>query len=288
MRLDSRVVFEPLDKLLISFENKLDREWPPHLPTGDSSSLLLHGFVAIASNTFKTIRYICADTPPDPLRKLEYARAAPALSRVILEILFNVTFMLEDLPARVAWFEKAGWLAMWEDLQRLRQAYGSDAEWTENLAEREARLEAGRAFLGLSEAEAMDPRGKISRWPLRQKMADRSPALRAHLTFLGDWFYKNLSEDAHVSWLGFVRHSVVLLNPTGKDLTERVQNLKYELLTTTTALLLALLSEIELGVGLNLAQRLEYVWGLVRSAPQAREIYDRRYAGRLRSAPIAQ
>ena len=221
------MIWNPLDELLQKAENLLERRWreflpPPHDVTSDTAALLLRGFVVIARNTFKTMRFICADKPPDPDRKPDFARAAPPLARVILEVLFTVTFMLEDLPARVRWFERAGWRSMHEDLERLRGAYQADPDWREVLSEREERLLHGRLHLGVTEEQVANPR-QIPRWPIPSKMKHHAPALKEHFQFLEDWFYGHLSADAHVSWPGFVRHAGPMLKLTSEDLPIRDQ-----------------------------------------------------------------
>jgi len=278
--LDAAVIFDPLDALLRATSAKLEREWPSHAPGGETSSILLRGFVEISSNVWNTMRYFCADKPPDVSRKLEYSRCAPALARVVLEALFNVTFILEDLQPRTEWFEKAGWRAMSERLERIRSAYQSDPDWTDYIGRCEAQVQTGIHALGITSSEAANPT-LIPRWPLLKQMKSASPQLKSHFEYLGDWFYKSLSEDVHLSWPGFIRHSVTFLRLVDRDFTEDLQRQKIETMTVTIALLVALLSEIEIAIGVSLRTRIGYVWGLMIDHQPSRELYRRRYEGLL-------
>ncbi len=144
--LEAKVIEKDIDDLLIAAANKLEREWPPSLP--DESAVCLRGFVLISRNTFRTIRYFCADKPPDTERRLEYSLSASPLARVILEAVFNTAFLLEDLSARTSWFMKAGWRSMREDLDRLEATYGKDPDWHDYLTALRKSRAKGRSFSG--------------------------------------------------------------------------------------------------------------------------------------------
>src|SRR5207244_2630765 len=103
-----------LDSLGVATFNKLEREWPSAVPAHKASSLVLRLLVAVSENTYRTIRYFCADKSDDGARKLQYALSAPPMARTILDALFTIIFLFEDLPARTAWYVRAGWREMEE------------------------------------------------------------------------------------------------------------------------------------------------------------------------------
>lgn len=47
------------------------------------------GTVQLAAFTYQSIRFLCADKPENPARKLEFAVAVPPLARTILDSVFN-------------------------------------------------------------------------------------------------------------------------------------------------------------------------------------------------------
>jgi hypothetical protein len=106
------------------------------------------------------------------------------------------------------------------------------------------------------------------------------------LEYLEDWFYKALSQDVHLSFRGLARHSSYFLSKMKRenDPGEMIQR-KSQSIGTTVVLLLSLMSEIEVEFSFGLATRLSYVWVIINSAfPQGKEIYDLRYADKLRAA----
>jgi hypothetical protein len=283
-RIDAKVIEEPLDMLLTAASNKLEREWPASVPCHPSSPVYLRAFVLVSHNIFRAMRYFCADKPPDPSRKPEYANAARPLARVILEIVFNVIFLLEDLTSRTERFEKAGWRSMAEDLERFTKSYGEDPDWSPYLKVFGDHVERGREFFRLTEAEFENPRS-IPKWPLPRGMREQaSTEVAAHLQYLADWFYKNLSEDAHVNWLGLVRLGAGLMGDYGGviDVDWNLAKQKSDTLATTVILLLVLLSELEISLKLGLGPKLPYLWRIMNEGFLAsKEVYVRRFDGRL-------
>ena len=284
-RIDAKILQEPLDTLLIAASNKLEREWPASVPCTPSSPVYLRAFVLVSRNIYRTMGYFCADKPPDPDRKPEYASAAGPLARVILEIVFNVVFMLEDLPARTERFEKAGWRSMAEDLEKFTKAYGEDPDWSPYLKTfGDHVIEGGRGFFRLTDTEFENPRS-IKKWPLPGGMRDEASAeLADFLGYLRDWFYKNLSEEAHVNWIGLVRLSAGLMGDFGGavDVDWNLKKQKSDTLATTVILLLVLLSELEMSLKIGLGSKIPYLWRIMNEGfLSSKEVYLRRYDGKL-------
>lgn len=129
-RIDGKVVIDALDPVIETILNKIDREWPPGVRCHPDSRLYLKGFAAIARNLFRTIRFLCATEgrENEPERRIEYTKSAPPLSRVMLEILYNTAYVLEDMPTRTVSFEKAGWRNMSEDVARFKAESEGDPD----------------------------------------------------------------------------------------------------------------------------------------------------------------
>src|SRR5436190_13306221 len=88
---------EQLDSLVEATANKLEREFPTPLRSDRDLGGLLRCLVLVSNNAYRTMRYFCADLPSDPSRKLEYALSGTPLARSVLEALFTVVFLFEDL-----------------------------------------------------------------------------------------------------------------------------------------------------------------------------------------------
>jgi hypothetical protein len=76
--LDYGLMKNQIDRLLQSVANKLEREWPQSStpPTFPAFSVVL-GTVTTASNTFKTLRFLCSEKSQDWRHRPEMALSVP-------------------------------------------------------------------------------------------------------------------------------------------------------------------------------------------------------------------
>ncbi|HEV7920010.1 MAG TPA: hypothetical protein VGR02_04380 [Thermoanaerobaculia bacterium] len=283
-RLDFELIRQPLDSLAVATVNKIDREWPASIDRHPATKIVLRLLIAISENTYRTIRYFSAEKPPDGARKLQYTLSAPPLARTILDALFTVVFLFEDLHERTSWYVRAGWREMEEKRSRFQSAYGSEPSWHEYLSSYGAVVAEDRELWSISDAEIADLK-RLKYWPTPGKMSEAcaSEERRKYLRYLNDWFYRELSQDSHLSWPGLWRRGGYFLFPKPSNEERTIlEKVRSDNLSIAVILLLALISEIELELRLGLADRAKYVWGiLVPYAGEAKEIYDLRYNGRL-------
>lgn len=274
---------ETLDDLLVAMANLIERRWPSEYSQNLRTVLL--GTVKITEITYKSIRYLCADRPEDPVRKLEFAISVPPLSRTILDSVFTVIFLLDNASERLAWYHKSGWRETFEEHQRYQEAYGRDPNWEEYIGWQQAFVEYGRQELGITDAEAANPRREITWWPNPGRMVrnrDTTNSQRDYLRYLNDWFYREMSADSHLSWPGFARRAGHLLNPDEEQRIELLRKYKSDCVMTSITLILCLLSEIEAEFSFGRAQRLKEVWSALTEVFLAsREIFEMRYVSRL-------
>jgi hypothetical protein len=278
---------EQLDSLILATVNKLEREFPKQPGSDQDSGGLLRCLVLVSNNTYRTMRYFCADIPEDPTRKREYALSATPLARTILEALFTTVFLFEDLPARTAWFQKAGWREYKEFHGRLVTEYGSDPNWQEYTAAIGAFIEESKSWWSITREEESGV-SKIKRWPIPSRMAqdsNTSEERRRFMMYLEDWFYRDLSQDAHLSWPGLVRRVGYLLvnRPQEQDFAI-LQKQKSDAMVDAAIMMLAMISEIGTTLRFGLSERLKYVWGVLRSlGPATEELYKKRYEALLQA-----
>lgn len=293
LSLDFAVIQQPLDSLLLAIENKIEREWPTHLRNIQGAQKLFWLTLKTANITYRSIRFLCADKPPDPSRKLEYCISVSPLNRTILDNLFTLLFVLEDLQARCQWFFKADWRETRIELNRYRSEYGSVPEWQGWLAKVAEHSDTGIRILSLSAAEVAQP-SSIPGWPnpgamVNYNLSPKSPIPpnRAFLKYLNDWFYADMSQQAHLGGSGLAKRAGYFLYDSSNEVERErhLRNYKYAQVGQTVALVLALTSELEAHFHFGLRERALYVWGLV--APVivvAQELYDKRYSELLKSA----
>ena len=271
---------ERLDNEVVAFGNLLERERPQKRQVTTSARSLLRFLVLVSDNTYRTMRYFCADLPESDRPKSEYALSAPPLARTVLDALFTVVFLFDDLDSRISWYLKSGWREYADEHERLRTTYGSDPQWSDFLTSHAAVVESERLSSGVTVQEQTRPR-IIPWWPIPGQIINHqqtSQVRRDYLKYLNDWFYRELSQDSHLSWRGLVRRVAYLVLPKDNEAWERVQKQKSDSLFTTVILLLAMISEIEIELGYERRERLGEIWKILLpySIP-ATEIFELRY-----------
>jgi len=279
--IDFSVFTKPLDETVEAVRNQLEREWPRSLRAHKGTQMVVRLLLAVSVNTYKTMRYFCADVPPDPARKQEYALSAPPLARTILDALFTLVFLAQDPEARTSWFLRSGWREMNEKLERMRREHAADPSWTEYLADFERVIHDDQQLWAISDVEAATP-GSIDYWPIPSQILRevQGTATGCYLQYLSDWFYRDLSQDSHLSWPGLFRRGGWFLfsRPDAKQQFV-LRKAKSDSLSTAVTLLIAIASEIELLCRFGLGTRLRYLWGLFAPiAGDARAIYEMRFA----------
>jgi hypothetical protein len=284
--LDYGVIQRDLMSLLNGMTLTLERTFPADSASSGAREFFWITF-RVALNTYNTIVFICAEKPPDPFRKLEFAISCPPLVRTLADSLFNVVFVLEDIEQRTAWYYRSGWRENQERLARYSEAYGSREEWKEWFQVFTAMQEKTAAHWQISKEERQNPK-LIDYWPIPSqiirfglKKEDALPDTRAFLQFINDWFYRELSQESHLSYPGLARRGGILMEsdekaPSAQDKLER--NRSTQMIMALT-LLLALCSEIEQRFNFGFKQRLMVLWGILADAlPIPKEVYTARYA----------
>jgi hypothetical protein len=255
--------------------NKLDREWPDHWPSEQGLRDLLQGLVRASQYSYRAGLYLVADDP-DPQRKPEFAIALPPLVRGLLDTLVTLIFLFDDLRGNSRWYFRAGWRELAEYRSRVEAMYGDDPLWTEWLRESAEGLEKMRTDFGISKGEAADPKTALPYWPIPTQMVkveNLSKSRAEFIEFLVAAYYRELSQDAHLSWPGFLRRAAPLLD-RGADLG----HLRQSSFQVALIMLIAILTEIDSEGGLGLAPRLGFLWGLLsRYHWLGESMYERRY-----------
>jgi hypothetical protein len=72
------------ENLLVATVNKVDREWPAKWQAYPGAAYIVESVARITHNTHLSIRYLCAQEPPRPERKVEFALSAIPIVRSLL------------------------------------------------------------------------------------------------------------------------------------------------------------------------------------------------------------
>jgi hypothetical protein len=284
-KLDSTIITEPLDSLLAALGHKIEREWPSGLHAVRGARELFLLTFRLAAVTYRSVRFLSADKPPDSNRKLEYCLSVPPLNRSILDNLFTVMFVLEDLPERCLWYHKAEWREQVIEFQRYKSEYGHLADWQVWLNRLSGLTDLGVKMFGISPEEVAQPLS-IVRWPNAGAMVTYClsptvpvPPNRAFMKYLNDWFYADLSQQSHLGGTGLMKRASALIRERDDPEREVALNKnKYTWMGLSFALMLALSSEMETFFKFGLRERLNYLWGITGSAVVvAKGMHEKRY-----------
>jgi len=285
-RLPADAFVGQLKEVCVAIGNRLDREWPANRPSPEGEQVVLRSLVLASGNTFSAVLYSCAELPPDPLRKIEYSLAFPPLARVILEAVFTVNFLFEDLPVRAKWFMLAGWRAMAEEHALSVSTFGADANWREWLDSHERAVSAMADGLGIAFVDRATPEVVAKYWPTPGKMMN-DPSLGAdrlaRMRYLDQWFYGQFSSAAHLKWSGLARSTAPLLrHHLGENLKAGLVKSRSDVIVSAAVMLLALLSEIEIEMRFGHSAQLKYVWvTLGEVVDYVKFLYESHYQPRL-------
>jgi len=272
---------DPLEQLVEASINRIRREWPTTL--GDPAHavpfqfLLKHAFWV-----YRASRFLVADIPKDPLRRPELALALAPLSRTILDAIFNVVFIFDDYPARLCWYLDSGLREVERKAELYGRTYTGDLKWMDWLSQIDR---AKQVFIDNRNAVCVSgmmlPKGRFPHPGAilsSQKLND--PALHPFLTYLSDWFYKELSSVSHSHWSGLVLNIGQVLRVESGTEGDLLLNNKYRsvVLLQEMTFLLCLTSEIIAKAGFSGRDKALYIWGLLTGySDDAKYLRDQRY-----------
>lgn len=210
----------------------------------------------------------------------------PDLNRAILDSLFTVLFILEDVPNRCVWFRESDWRESRLELERYSAEYGNLPEWKTYLQDLSRVCDMGLALTNLSSAQAANPKALRS-WPNPGAMVSYGvspnaplPPVQTFMKYLNDFFYADLSQQAKLGGTGLSKCGAFLLDEIrslpGTD--SQIKKYRYSQIGQAVALVLALASEIEAHFNFGLRKDALFVWNL--AAPVVvvvNEVYEKRY-----------
>jgi hypothetical protein len=281
--IDYALIGKPLDDLLSTFINRLERDtstgrWHEALP------MILYGHVFVARNSFHTMRYFCATSPEDAARRPEFVLSCPPLLREMVDAISNVVLLGQDPVAQTERYLHSGWRDLEGNSRRLRKLYGNDPGQKAFLDANADRVLDYRQRFGIDARRAAGIQ-KIDPWPrLGQLLKD--PVLfddrRQFLSLLEDWHYAHFSQDTHLALPGLIRRTRMMTNEERRAAAlVQLENARSDMVAVGSTLVATLLSEMELIVALDVGPRLREAWELLIPAwPDAAAIYADRYAGR--------
>jgi hypothetical protein len=279
----------PLNTLIVQLSTKLSREWPEKYDslTGIRELFVMH--LRAAHLAFLSAHYLVVETPPDPRRLPEFCTTLPLLNRAILDSLLTILFFLEDLPARTALFRESDWRETRLELERYRAEFGSNPNpnWQDYLRKLAKVCDMNLALTSLTPEQVANP-SALKTWPNPGAMvaygvspkAPLSPS-KAYMKYLNDFFYTDLSQQAKLGGMGYVKRAAFLIEELRRKpgMDDQIKRYTYAQMGQAVALLLSLASELEMHFNFGLREQIIAVWKV--SCPLVEvvnEVYQKRYS----------
>ncbi|MGH7215662.1 MAG: hypothetical protein ACREIG_00345 [Nitrospiraceae bacterium] len=276
-----------LEHLLIAMVNLADRSSPPSIHAIPG----WHPFLMVATRATKfiygSISYLSADSPKDPLRKLEFGICTAPLIRSLVDLVYTILFIREKPRSRIKRFSRAGWRETKEMVLTLEKQYGSNRKWKPKLVRLNEGLEDLRIAYRISTRAARHPE-TLPKWPIPSVILREEklrPKTRRFMQYLMLW-YRELSQEHHMSGGGIIRvYGKLLLESTDADRDRIIREMKTSNVLFAVVCVLAVATEINDIGGFDRRQTLAYLWNiLTQNRIDARELFTRRYLAMLRRA----
>jgi len=280
--------------LFFNINADIDRRGSDADIRGDSDAgtcLSLLGLMfRFAWNSYEAVLYLTGDTPEDPRRKPNYVIVIPNINRQLLDLLFTLTYMLEDLRARSLDYQRAGYRDLYEEIASFRDVFGNDPEWKRYFDNTEAMLRQMVPIFNITPEERANP-SLIDYWPTPFKLVKRakkgSIPCASFLEYLEKWLYKETSAQAHLTFAGLFRVAPFVVAPMlGKEYVDKVQDVPmkmfhFQQVSRTTLSFLAIATEIDTSCRLGNRESINYLWVILGEyVAEAKEMWEQRYRDR--------
>jgi len=287
-----QLVAERMDGLLINIDRDLQRRGrQASLAKADDAERclsLLNVLIRFARNSYDAVRYTAGDTPEDPRRKPNYVLIVPAVNRQLLDLLFSLVYMLDDLSARSLQYQRAGWRELDQEYHMFKTQFSKDPEWRQHFANVRKVLDDLVARFGITDAERMKP-NLVPFWKHPFELKDEHTQSRSFLRYLEKWLYGDTSAQAHLSFGGLAMVGPFLVaDLVGGQDEELVKNriihqYRFKHFSRTAIVTLAIATEIDSYYRLGNERVAGYLWNIFAEyAAEAKEMLELRYEGLLR------
>lgn len=283
-KLINRELISEVDNVLIALKNLIERRCPENIrQVKGFGPLLLVVAYAVKSN-LDAIRYLLADTPPDPFRKPEFCICVSPNVRFLADMLSTLIIIRQNPRLYCKLYHHSGWRELRESLEVLANEKGSKKTFSSQVQAQTKALEQMRIAYGISKRLAENYQ-QIKWWPtlgqfLNQKRRGKRK-LRPHgfLDYFYTLFYSELSQDVHMSGAGIARmFSKLLLQKTDQDKEMILHQIKSNNYMLALVISVAIATEINDLCKFDRGSKLAYIWKILSDAwPDAARLYKKRY-----------
>jgi hypothetical protein len=272
--LNYKVVKRDLLDLFEATANNLEQQWDARYANVNSARTTFTFLIRIATNTYQTIMYTCADEPEDAHRKPEFALSVVPMVRSLFEELIMILFLLEDIPNYIDLLFKTGYAGRRTELEHVLKYHGNLPEWQDYMDALKKQIAQEEDDFGITANEIRNP-SQIGKWPtpgrVKQRLERRNPqpAIIPFIEYVNSWMYRYLSGQTHLNLQGIIDRGMffseeIARQSFGDDWRAPIERhlINYRLTSIYSAvtLMLAICSEIEIHFNYGLSERCRYLW----------------------------
>jgi hypothetical protein len=214
----------------------------------------------------------------------------PAINRQLLDLLFSLVYMLDDLSGRSLRYQRAGWRELDQEYRMFKTQFSKDPEWRQHFKNVKGVLDGMIRQLGITETECKNPT-QIPFWKHPFELKDEPTTSRAYLRYLEKWLYGDTSAQAHLNFGGLAMVGPFLVaDIVGGQDEERVKNrtihqYHFKHFSRTAIVTLAIATEIDAHFKLGNVAAASYLWNLFAEyCAEAKEMVQHRYEKLLAAA----
>ena len=237
---------------------------------------ILQGLLATICNgaleTYKAIIFLIDDN-----NKVKYPLQAQILLRSILDVLFNVAYLLDDPTKNVKEYNLAGFRMMQKDLLERFQADGNDVDGYSSSFKFQKELDDFATFIQLTKEESDNEKGEKPFWPVPKIIKKRLSIEKDKKFFDGIYekHYGTFSDLSHFAMRGTALGMYSRMPDSEKVNPGQVES---DAALPAILFLTMIFSEIQSKIDCKMEKDLRYIWTLLSNVrEECREYYSSRY-----------
>lgn len=282
---DYKVIGERLWGLLINVDRDLRRQSGELTQVSllDNYAHLLDIFVRCAMNSYQAVLYFAGDIPEHPRRKKNFVIAVPPVNRQLLDLLFTIVYLLDDVGPGVRWYMRAGWRELFEEQHQLKGAFSRDPEYRAHIRNMDGLLADLGKSLELTKEEKKNA-SSMRYWPHPDQIGDLPSKSRPFLRHLNKWFYHDTSAQSHLTFGGLLKISMFFLAEDIGGEKQRLiedrflQQFRGQQMSRTLMIALAIATEADAYCRLRNQRAIRFIWPILADTfVEAKELWELRY-----------
>jgi hypothetical protein len=290
--IDATTFQDPLLKIADVIAEKVKREAPKMISGPGFIAIDLHMLLRHSMYTFAFFCYLHAEDrrETDTAWRDAYTIIVLPLIRNMIDDLYNITLILEDLVQNGTWFRTSGYKKAFEALDADEKRYAGIKMWDEWIANNRKELD----FVIRVDGFKVDQQLMATpTWPTMGKYINtlqKGGGTTPHQDFLkallhGPW--TQYSAMAHGAYQGLLPYAVYysrdsLTHEDRDELDQRQPIIISQHFSRVALLLLCMVTELQAYFkfhdnGANINPRIRSLWDILIVAPEVQELYDKRY-----------